>query len=476
MDQRRKNKMTNLIKNNEFSAIENSMPKHWNQKFPRENLKPFYNSMVSELAISGNGNEYAVGSWTQRVDIEADNYYRFKVIFKVENIEDINLNVFNVLFWLRNGSDEIVKDDEKINNFYQDKEKKETCTYDYISNFHREGELIIGEDLFYVPKGFKKVEIQLGLRFSESGKATWKYVELTKDKRPKSMPVRLTAVKWTTYQSKNKKDNLKELTAILDDAGYHGSDLVLLPEFSNKYTPDLPYKAFAETIEESDTCKIAREKAAQYRMNVCVNIVEKDNDLIFNSSILFNRDGNYVGKYRKTHPYWLEETVQGISPGDDYPVFDLDFGKVGMVTCYDCFFPETTRILALKGAEIILYANDGFERLLMPARAIDNRVYFVVSTVGRGDHVRWNMPAMIVDTSGNILCENGRNGIITTEVDLSYRTANLRILREINFGTMCTFPGGRRALRHAKSQLLYEEIEKEVKTWEDRPENFFRGK
>jgi predicted amidohydrolase len=86
-----------------------------------------------------------------------------------------------------------------------------------------------------------------------------------------------------------------------------------------------------------------------------------------------------VGKYRKvTLP--RGEWDEGVRPGSDYPVFNTRFGKVGIMTCYDGFFPEVARQLTLRGAEVIAFPVAGCNPLLAAARACENHVYVVSST------------------------------------------------------------------------------------------------
>ena len=84
------------------------------------------------------------------------------------------------------------------------------------------------------------------------------------------------------------------------------------------------------------------------------------------TSALIGPDGKLVGKYRKvTLP--RGEIEAGITPGHDYPVFDTRFGKVGMMICYDGFFPEVARALTIKGAEVIAWPVWGCNPLLAVA-------------------------------------------------------------------------------------------------------------
>jgi predicted amidohydrolase len=94
---------------------------------------------------------------------------------------------------------------------------------------------------------------------------------------------------------------------------------------------------------------------------------------------LVGPDGKLVGKYRKvTLP--RSEIEAGIAPGSEYPVFETRFGKVGMMICYDGFFPEVARELSNRGAEVIAWPVWGCNPNLASARACENHVYVVSST------------------------------------------------------------------------------------------------
>jgi predicted amidohydrolase len=194
-------------------------------------------------------------------------------------------------------------------------------------------------------------------------------------------------------------------------------------------------------------------------MYICAGLVERMDDILFNTAVIFDRNGEYIGKYRKTHLYWPEEIFYGECPGDDYPVFDLDFGTIGIIICYDGWYAETMRLLALKGAELVLYPNAGYEAKYAPARAIDNHVYLAISS--------WNIESQILDTVGNVRAMT-QDGIICSTVDLARRP----VPHPNSGGTMNCGSAGRRGVRNAISEKLYEEILQEMKSWENRPEKY----
>jgi predicted amidohydrolase len=112
---------------------------------------------------------------------------------------------------------------------------------------------------------------------------------------------------------------------------------------------------------------------------IVAGLIERDQHLVYNVAVLIGPGGDVVGKYRKvTLP--RSEIERGVTPGDEYPVFDTRFGKVGMMVCYDGFFPEVARELSNRGAEVIAWPVWGCNPKLAAARACENHVYLISST------------------------------------------------------------------------------------------------
>ena len=136
--------------------------------------------------------------------------------------------------------------------------------------------------------------------------------------------------------------------------------------------------------------------------------------------MLVGPSGEVEGKYRKvTLP--REEIARGIAPGHEYPVFETRFGKVGMMVCYDVFFPEVARQLARNGAEVIALPIWGGNPRLAAARCAENGVHLVTSTYTNHDH-DW-MKTAIWDREGDRLVEADEWGtVVIHEVDLNEKT------------------------------------------------------
>jgi predicted amidohydrolase len=208
----------------------------------------------------------------------------------------------------------------------------------------------------------------------------------------------------------------------IEEAGKKGADLVCLGETCTG----------EEVLEDafgSDVVIQTKALAAKYQMNLILPLAAMVEGLRRNVALVIDRSGAFAGHYLKVHPT-RREMSDGTVAGDDLPVFRLDFGCVGVVICHDLSFPESTRVLALRGAEVLVWPTwwSGWGEELCYAvirsRAIDNGAWFVTTSFGIPDNEAWR-PGMVLGRSGVIgpdgviLSSVGRYvGMVITEVDL----------------------------------------------------------
>ena len=161
---------------------------------------------------------------------------------------------------------------------------------------------------------------------------------------------------------KDYDENIAKVDYFLDIAARNGAKLVLIPElFTRPYFCQVEdYNAFdlAEEAENSKTIAHYQQKAQELGLIIPVSFFEKDQNCYFNSLALIDADGEVKGIYRKSHiptGACYEERFY-FAPGDTgFKVFPTEIGNIGVGVCWDQWFPETARILALKGADILLY-------------------------------------------------------------------------------------------------------------------------
>ncbi|MEK7221558.1 MAG: nitrilase-related carbon-nitrogen hydrolase [Nitrospirota bacterium] len=158
-------------------------------------------------------------------------------------------------------------------------------------------------------------------------------------------------------------------------------DLLVLPELFNsgyQFVSTDEARALAEEIPGGPTTIRLIQIAADRRMHLVAGLAERAGDRIYNSAVLVGPKG-LIGVYRKTHLFF-EETLF-FAPGDTgFPVYDIGPARVGLMVCFDWYYPESARTLALKGADIIAHPSN----LVLPncpdsmvTRCLENRVFAV---------------------------------------------------------------------------------------------------
>lgn len=184
--------------------------------------------------------------------------------------------------------------------------------------------------------------------------------------------------------------NREHVLSLLDLALAVKPDLVCLPETFTTVGIDNPKEMHAEPVPGPTTDAVA-ERARRSASYVVCPIRTSRNGKQWNSAVVIGRDGSIVGIYDKTHPVTTAEDYtameSGIIPGaQDPPLFDLDFGRVGIQICFDAGFPETWQFLADGGARLVLWPsayNGGF-----PLRAYAYLHHYHVVTSVQSDGSR----------------------------------------------------------------------------------------
>jgi 5-aminopentanamidase len=221
--------------------------------------------------------------------------------------------------------------------------------------------------------------------------------------------------------------NLETCVKRLDEAANDGAQLLVLTECAiSGYMFDSAEEAlpFAEEIPGPSSEVLERE-CRRLGMHVVCGMLERDGDALHNSAVLIGPDG-LIGTYRKTHLPFLG-VDRFVVPGDELPVYETPLGRIGLEICYDLRFPEVTRTLALKGADIVAHPTN-FPLAARPqtefitrARAAENRVYVLTSNrIGKERSAEFCGWSQIVEPHGARLAEAGaeEEALLVADVDL----------------------------------------------------------
>lgn len=160
----------------------------------------------------------------------------------------------------------------------------------------------------------------------------------------------------------NQKENLAAAEVLVREAAANDSKIILLPElFETDYFCQEQLEEnfqLASSVEENPAVKHFSKIAGELKVVLPVSFFERSGNAFYNSLAILDADGKLLGVYRKSHipdgPGYQEKYY--FNPGDTgFQVFDTAYGRIGCGICWDQWFPETARILALKGAELLLY-------------------------------------------------------------------------------------------------------------------------
>ena len=162
--------------------------------------------------------------------------------------------------------------------------------------------------------------------------------------------------------SRSVQENIDKADKLVRKAAAEGAQVILLPElFERQYFCQerrYDYYDFAKPVSENDAVNHFRKLAAELKVVLPVSFYEKDINVLYNSCAVIDADGEILGVYRKTHipdDHYYQEKFY-FTPGDTgFMVFDTRYIRLGIGICWDQWFPETARALALKGAQLIMY-------------------------------------------------------------------------------------------------------------------------
>ncbi len=264
-----------------------------------------------------------------------------------------------------------------------------------------------------VPAGVSRARLELHLRWTEDGEVRWKGVDFRESSPPPPRRVKLATVYHRPRGTASPKESRERFSWFVEQAAARGADIVCLPEGITVVGSALTYAQAAEAVPGPTTAFLG-DLARRLHVWVVAGLYERSGARIYNTAVLVGRDGTLVGRYRKMS-LPDEEIEGGITPGADTPVFDTDFGRVGLMICWDSSYAEVARSLATRGAEVILMPIWGGEETLVQARAVENQVYIVASG--------YDFRSGVFDRRGQRIADARADpDLVVAEVDLSVPT------------------------------------------------------
>lgn len=240
----------------------------------------------------------------------------------------------------------------------------------------------------------------------------------------------LTALSQISCQRGNKQANVRKIEEYTAKAKKQGADLVIFPELSlTGYTIRDELFELAEKIPGPSTSAIEKI-AKKHKVYIVFGMPElsgKTQATIYNSAVLVGPEG-YVGKYRKMHlpTHSVFEEKRYFRPGYHAGTFDTNIGKIGLIICYDIFFPEVCRLTRLEGAQIIVCISaspavrKSFFETLTVARAIENATFLAyVNLVGIEDGLQFWGGSRLIAPNGKIIvrARYDEEDLVVGEVD-----------------------------------------------------------
>lgn len=234
----------------------------------------------------------------------------------------------------------------------------------------------------------------------------------------------------------DKSANIKKAKKMISSASKEGAKLIILPEMFNCPYDNSRFRDYAENPSKSPTldamAEISRDKQIHL---VAGSIPELSQGNIYNTSFFFNDKGAILGFHRKMHLFDIDvpgkiffKESDTLTAGEKITVIESDLGKVGIGICYDIRFPELSRLMALKGADIMVYpgafnltTGPAHWKTLLRSRALDNQIFIAAASPARNENASYVAygHSLICNPWGEVIKEAGSGE------EIIYSTINL---------------------------------------------------
>ena len=384
---------------------------------PRDEIAPVCaESAPGAYEVRSNGSEGCYGGWDLFFAIPDSPWVRIRVTADIEDLERGLDSIRAALVW---NSDAFPG-----------------LNWEPVLATGQTGATVTFEGEAPVPDGAERILLRLLMCWSATGRMVWSDVQVEGIPAPAPRQWRLAAGGGSPGNGERTiEKNTEAYLGFCREAAEKGADLLCLPEVM--LTTGLP-SGPSTLVEQAITIpgpetEPFQEFCRESKMVLCFSAWERSEELVTNTAMLIDRDGQIAGTYRKVHLAAPLEPWWGVTPGHDFPVHNVHGACIAMNICMDSSVAESARVPAMQGAEILCMPIMGDQRAvtgwtggpsdfdidrwraIQSVRAMDNQLHMVVSRNN-------GLGTCIVSPTGEVLdMLQGRRRIAYADVDLSAR-------------------------------------------------------
>ncbi len=366
------------------AAARPEVPEHWQTDSPRPELQPRFDydpaggpSSRGAFVISSDERAGLQGRWWRAFPVKGGQTYAFHALRRFRGADPARRSAVARVLWHDANGRAPLRDEASTASYQPGRRPRAEPEYPSDGPPEVNGWTTV-RGSYRAPRDAVSAVVELEFRWAAHARAEWSEVSLgAADPAPPRI-VRLAAVHFQPAAGREALEKCRQFIPFIEEGARRQADLIVLPETLTFYGSSRSYADCAEPIPGPST-RFFADLARKHETHIVAGLLERDGRLVYNVAVLLGPDGTLLGKYRKVC-LPRGEIDGGIAPGSDYPVFETRFGKVGLMVCYDGFFPEVARELCNRGAEVIAWPVWGCNPLLAQARACENHVYLVSST------------------------------------------------------------------------------------------------